>query len=433
MLGHRDLRPMAASLVAAAIVASGCSTLLAVREQQQLAAELAVVGGRVGADHETKGPIIVAIVGRGEHEYFVVDHFVTEQPGPFVFAVAAGRYWLAALEDANRDGRYDGEPALRPEPENFIDLAPGQRIDDVVLTIPRDGRLRRDSFSFSDLFARRPEEQPAVSVFALSVAGRVVSLDDARFDQRVADAGMWKFYDFFLSSQPGIYFLHEYDRDKIPVIFVHGMRGSPRTFRSLVDSLDRTRYQPWLFYYPSGANLDTLAGLFAQLFLRLQLEYGFDRFAVVAHSMGGLVSRAFLLDYYAGVRQDIESVFVTISSPLGGMPSAGAGVERSPVVINSWRGLAPGSEFLEGLFYSDPTTKAVRRRLPRRVSYHMLFGFRGGNLSGSSDGIVPLASQLRAEAQQEALSLRGFDEDHTSILLSDAAARRLNEILATMQ
>ena len=45
---------------------------------------------------------------------------------------------------------------------------------------------------------------------------------------------------------------------------------------------------------------------------------------------------------------------------------------------------------------------------------------------------MQLTSQLRAEAQEEALSLRGYDEDHTSILRSPAVAARLNQILAEL-
>ena len=50
-----------------------------------------------------------------------------------------------------------------------------------------------------------------------------------------------------------------------------------------------------------------------------------------------------------------------------------------------------------------------------------MFGFRKENLSSeSSDGVILLSSQLRSSAQQQAISIRGFDEDHVSILHSDA-------------
>jgi len=60
----------------------------------------------------------------------------------------------------------------------------------------------------------------------------------------------------------------------------------------------------------------------------------------------------------------------------------------------------------------------------------MLFGVKGGC---SSDGVVAIASQLRPEAQEEAVSLRGFDETHTGILDSAAAAAHLNAILAAVK
>ena len=101
----------------------------------------------------------------------------------------------------------------------------------------------------------------------------------------------------------------------------------------------------------------------------------------------------------------------------------------SPIVVRSWYGLAPGSAFLDGLFYKDPAAKTERRRLPAHMAYHMLFGFHGD----SSDGVVALSSQLRPEAQEEARSERGFDETHMGILRSPAAAARLNEILAEMR
>jgi pimeloyl-ACP methyl ester carboxylesterase len=208
------------------------------------------------------------------------------------------------------------------------------------------------------------------------------------------------------------------------------MAGTPLDFAPLIDRLDRTRFQPWVFYYPSGARLESLAAVLTQLFVRLRVQYGFDRAAVVAHSMGGLVTRGFLLQDYETHAADVVRTYVTISSPLGGMASAGKGVEMSPIVVRSWYGLAPGSEYLDGLFYEDPAGKTKRRSLPKSMSYHLLFGFRG---SGPDDGIVALSSQLRQEAQEEARTERGFDETHTSILQSAAVADYLNGVLAALR
>ena len=419
----------AVGVATAALALAGCSTILAVRGQQERARANAIVSGTVEMDGAAHGSLIVGLVARdATGSYFLVDHFVAERPGPWIFAVAPGTYWLAAFEDANGDGRYDDEPALVPDPAHPLVLTEGERRNGVALRIPRDGRFRRGPFSLEDLRPRDPIDQERVSLFARSVAGTVTSLDDPRFAPEIAREGMWQYYDFLLDTEPGIYFLEPWDPKKIPVLFVHGIEGTPRSFAPLVAALDHERFQAWVAYYPSGAALDGLATWMTQLFVRLRVEYGFDRAAVVAHSMGGLVTRGFLLEDWETNGTKSVRTYVTISSPLGGMASAGAGVERSPVVVHSWRGLAPGSAYLDGLFYRGDVARGDRRRLPAHMAYHMLFGFRGA----SSDGVVAIASQLRPEAQEEARSLRGFDDTHVGILSDPAAIARVNEILADL-
>lgn len=430
------MRPITALLALAAVSAllSGCSTILAVGEQQERLAQLAVVSGNVSTlDHEACGPLVVGLIGRGPNGYRLVDHFVTEKPGPWIIGVEPGTYWVVAFEDVKRDGRYDNEPAQRLREDQPITVGPGQKLTDVDITVPLDGRFTITGFSPSELEARGQGEQPVVSIMALSVAGDVVALSDPRFAPEVGSAGLWKTYDFLVRVRPGIYFLEPYDPKRIPVLFVHGAGGSPREFEYLINSLDRSRYQAWVAYYPSGAGLDAIGGWMTQLFVRLRSQYGFERAAVIAHSMGGLVSRYFLLDYDAKTDDDVIRTYVTISSPLGGMEQAGKGIERSPVVLKAWYGLAPGGTFLDGLFYGDLPTRHVRRKLPESIEYHLLFGFRGGSGDGSGDGIVTMASELRSEAQEEARSIRGFDEDHTSILRSPAVAARIGQILAEMK
>jgi len=424
--------PLAAALALPLLMtaALGCSTLLAVRDQQERAQENAVLSGTVSADHRTTGSLVVGLIARGKDGDYLLDHFVIERPGPWVFVVAPGTYRVAAFEDVNGNGRYDDEPALRMDALPPVVLAPGQQLGSIALSIPLAGRFARDRFALGELAARSPEDQQTVSLFARSVAGVVASLQDARFDQAVAQDGMWKYYDFILHTQPGLYFLQAYDPAKIPVLFVHGVGGTPRDFAPLINALDHRRFQPWIYYYPSGARLEVSAALLTQLFVRVRQQYHFDQAVVVAHSMGGLVSREFVLEDFENNATRVVRAYVTISSPLGGMESAGKGVERSPIVIESWRGLAPGSTYLDGLFYRDPATKKQRRRLPEHIAYHMLFGFHGGS---SDDGVVTIKSQLRPEAQEEATSLRGFDETHTGILNSAATSQRLNEILATVR
>jgi hypothetical protein len=145
--------------------------------------------------------------------------------------------------------------------------------------------------------------------------------------------------------------------------------------------------------------------------------------------MGGLVARGFVLRHHESSVKDPIRALVTISSPLGGMESAGEGIQKSPIIVRSWYGLAPGGEYLDGLFWQDPPQRTKRRRLPDSIAYHLLFGFKGG----ATDGVVAVASELRPEAQEEARSMRGYDEDHMSILQSPAVVARVNQILGELR
>jgi pimeloyl-ACP methyl ester carboxylesterase len=374
---------------------------------------------------------VVALFTRGADDFTLVDYFTAAEPGSWVFGVDPGTYFVAAFEDVNRDGAYEDEPCLRPDPARPLVVTAGQKVANLDLVIPRAGRaLRPGRIGLAELKARSSDEQRAKSLYALSVSGMVTTLDDPRFGTEVGQRGMWQYYDFILKGGPGIYFLEPYDPKRIPVLFIHGIGGTPRDFTHLIGGLDRTRFQAWVLSYPTGARLDRTVQWVDQLFTRLQLERDVKKAVVVAHSMGGLVARGFVLQHDAADPRHVIRELVTISSPLGGMASAGEGVEKSPVIVRSWYGLAPGSAYLEGLYYTDPPARTVRRRLPDSIAYHLLFGFKGGGSDGSSDGVVTVASQLRPEAQEEAQTVRGFDETHTSILGSPAVVTYVNGLLA---
>jgi pimeloyl-ACP methyl ester carboxylesterase len=206
-----------------------------------------------------------------------------------------------------------------------------------------------------------------------------------------------------------------------PVLFVHGIAGTPRDYRGIA-ALDRERFQPWVFYYPGASEArDAFDATF------VPAVHGFERAVVVAHSMGGLVTRELCCGTTKTTARRASKRTSRFPHPAAWRSPAMPSI--LPVIVHSWSGLAPGSDFLDGLFYADPETRKDRRRLPPHTAYHMLFGFHGS----SNDGVVALSSQLRPEAQEEARSERGFDETHMGILSSPAALARLNEILAEVQ
>ncbi|MBW2187370.1 MAG: hypothetical protein JRG71_13535, partial [Deltaproteobacteria bacterium] len=82
------------------------------------------------------------------------------------------------------------------------------------------------------------------------------------------------------------------------------------------------------------------------------------------------------------------------------------------------------SPFLQQLF-----TKA----LPQDMPYHLLFSYGGEQslfVNESSDGVIALRSQLRIEAQNAAITIRGFNAGHVEILHDPLVVQELNFILA---
>ena len=444
---------------------AGCAVgdILEVRESQKIIAEQSFLGGSVEAADGSDGWMVVLIasvpcdedwsalrdaVERGENpsqtsdpalraafarargKFQLVSHTLLQHPGRWYAGLAPGCYAVGAFEDLNRDQRYADEPALPVlHPDRLVELGPGERRDALTLVIPRDGRFVVDSLDplarqTADLAVRSHEDQTFVSLDQVAVEGKVVDLADPVFGEASGRLGLIDVYEFAWKLGPGVYFLEPYDPDKIPVLFVHGSEGYPQQFAKLIEGLDRTRFQPWFFFYPSGARLEALAHFLTERIARLEARYAFPKMAVVAHSMGGLVSRAFLLEHHARVENDTVRLFVSYSTPWEGVASARVGVEKSPVVIDSWRDLAEGSDFLQAIFFQDPGGKQPRH-LPDSIPYHLIFGVK--------DETISVPSAIRWQVVREARDRWPLPYGHVDILASPEASQLLNEMLAEIE
>jgi pimeloyl-ACP methyl ester carboxylesterase len=208
----------------------------------------------------------------------------------------------------------------------------------------------------------------------------------------------------------GLYLVEPYSADKIPVLFIHGINGTPAQFAYLIAHLDRSRYQPWLYAYASGPRLDDVTERLAANVAALRTRYRFESIAVVAHSMGGLIGRRFVLQYSGSV-----PLLVTLSTPWDGHAAAEFGVKHSPHVIDVWRDLVPGSDYLRDLFTAP---------LPRSTQHGLIFTFNRGRMffGRSGDRRVSVASQLSIPAQREAAHIIGFNDTHDGVLLDPAVA-----------
>ncbi len=101
----------------------------------------------------------------------------------------------------------------------------------------------------------------------------------------------------------GLFMLQPYRRDRIPVLFVHGLMSEPMTWLPLFNELQadpvlRSRYQFWFFRYPTGFPVLYSATLLREALRKVAQTYdpegrnpAFQRMVICSHSMGGLLSK----------------------------------------------------------------------------------------------------------------------------------------------
>jgi pimeloyl-ACP methyl ester carboxylesterase len=398
------------------LLLSGCAGFRRLNKDLDEVAKKPSVSGSIFGGVWSGKPIKVYLLHLPEGE--LVPHVLAMQvlkgPGDYRFRVLGkGRYLVAAIEDLNDNGRLDeGEPVAAVNDFDFLSLSEGQQLVDMNMRLSKElpARLRH--------MIREP-----LKLEAMVKHGEVLALTDKKFGPDSGPLGMWQPLTFVERYGTGLYMLQEFEKGKIPVLFVHGMSGYPQEFATLIEGLDRSRFQPWVVHYPSGARLDAIV---RSILLALELttldrqpDQPLHDIFVVGHSMGGLVAHQLVRDHAAVERPLRISCLVTIDAPLGGTAGADDGVKHAPSVVPSWRDSGQESEFIANLF---------KRPLPPDLPYYLYFGYGGSSLLGGSatDGTVEVSSQLRPEGQDEATNVYGFDSGHNDVLSSPLVSARLN-------
>ncbi len=371
-----------------------------------------VLVGRVTSEVNWDKPIVVAAFAKGDQK--VAAHYtVLHAAGGYELLVPKGEYRILAFGDSNGNLTLDaGEPVGQFKAGPVIASGSGT----VVELNFYIGDQKKTDFAVGTAVTNTvPARLHSTQV------GAIADLDAPIFSAKSGQGGYWAPTEFFRAAGGNIYFLDKYDPAKIPVLFVHGVGGSPQDWRYFFDHLDRTRFQPWFFYYPSGASLDSISYLLFWKLMNLQRDHHFDKLYFTAHSMGGLVVRNFLANH--GAQLPAEKMFISLSTPWGGDTMADLGVEYSPAVVPSWNDMQANGRFIQTLF---------QRPLPNDMDYYLFFGHAGKYSvlrSSNTDGAITLASELRPAAQAEARMVYGFNENHTGILRSPQVFARYAALL----
>lgn len=361
---------------------------------------------------------VLAYSSRFEDNELVDSTHIVHTGTQYALHLPAGQYELIVLSDEDQNNVLnETEVVGRIRIALSVESYPDMVVSDV------DIRLREQQAVGWDVSLAVPEiAHLQESLFFPK--GSIRSLDDPLFDPDIATLGMYE-PGAFLEISPAMFYALEEDSYKTPVIFVHGIGGSARDFKSIVDGLDRDQFKPWFFYYPSGSDLDQLADIFYDIFLSGKAAPHRPKpTVIIAHSMGGLVAREVLNRYRGTDSENQVGLLITIASPLGGHPAAAAGEKHGALVLPSWRNLNPDSPFIEQLF---------RKPLPSTASHHLLYAYGDPGslkLGENSDGVVPISSQLRPAAQQQATSQYGFNNSHVGVLNDESVVQYILDAMS---
>lgn len=402
----------AITLLLISFCATGCA-LIKLKKEVSKSLESTPVVGHVFCKTPEKGLIIVAACSADDKKA-IVHYTVLHDSGEYELMVDQGDYYVFAYWDKNSNLTFDeGEPAGQHGDSETVHAPAVSVVDDIDILIPEGG---------ADIAIPNGTQIASVKPQALRSrqAGAITDLDDERFAHENGVKGFWEPYSSYKEFGGNIYFLEKYDPEKIPVLFIHGATGTPRDWEYFADHIDRTRFQPWFFYYPTGIRIDSMSYLLLWKLINLQTKYQFKEIYFTAHSMGGLLAKSFLVNH--GWQFPYVKLFISLSTPWGGDKMAEYGVQQSPAVIPSWVDMQPESDFIKSLYELD---------MPEAVSFYMFCGYRGNRnpFQSNNDGTINLSSIMDTRAQSEAKMNYLFNEGHASILSSEEVISQYNAIL----
>ena len=258
------------------------------------------------------------------------------------------------------------------------------------------------------------------SIFEVISYKKRVDLNDIIFKDKNIRLGLWEPSKFLEEVGGGLYYINEYDKNKTPILFIHGISGSPRNFLDIIESIDKEKFQVLVYYYPTGVNLNYAVDILQLKLDKLKKLYQYQNLIVIAHSMGGLVGRGFINLYHKKI--NIQK-FITLSTPWNGQKFAKLGGEDVGKIVASFGNIYPGSAYQK---------KILKTPLPEMIEHHLLFGYRGKKsiiLDNSNDGVISLSSQLYDKVQRHAYKVYGFNSNHREILYEPKVISRIKTIL----
>ncbi len=369
----------------------------------------AIIKGRIISTDKVNASTLIITYRPADGNKAFGEYAVVNGQGAFMLYLSQGRYNIYTITDYNHNGIYENDEISgaygSPSAAGEISIHENELITGVVIRTARDNG--RKMTLPDDLMFKKDQG----IIKQVTHNGQVLKIYHEYFSPENAQTGYWNPSSFMKAFGAHIYLTEEYSPRKIPILFVHGAEGSPQNWIYFYMRLDRSRYQPWFFYYPSGIRLPLAAALLNDELQELHKKYGFSKMAIVAHSVGGLTTRAFLTRYASDKQNNFIKLFVSFATPWGGFGAADLSQIITHKSIPIWVDLGTQSAFIK-------TTMA--EKLSPTIDHYIFYG-KNDKLSREK--------ALDARAVDSAIKTFGFDCTHDTILGDRKAYSRFIEIL----
>jgi len=408
------------TLVAFGLVVSSCAIKDLKEDLDTVREDHGYLKGRASGPDD--GSDILIALFKGDQDGMSIFNVRSVSSGePFYVLVPNGDYTLLAFSDTNGDFAYQpGEPAARvddPTVNWFSAMEDQERVDTDTLVIQQIELVNTTVL----------DQQLELSVEALHEGSnvaknflRIVAWDDDAFSAENMELGMWEPGAFQEKVGYGFYVLEEFDPTRKSILLVHGINDTPRIFENLVNAIPAD-YQLLLFHYPSAFPLEYTSYALNETLDELIRRYQIPQLDVVAHSMGGLVSKGMMYQADGELRQRMR-LFISMASPFGGHTAAAAGIKWSPVIAPVWWAMAPGSSYLQKIDSVD---------LTQGPKHHLIYSYshEAGGKQEEDDGVVTVESQLIDSARRNATAVYGVADNHVGVVTNPCTMALVPAIL----
>ncbi|MCP4137089.1 MAG: alpha/beta hydrolase [bacterium] len=365
-----------------------------------------VIMGKVISNSDFNYPVMVIAHPLTFTNTTPTDFVILKKAGTFMLYLPEGQFHIYTITDFNNNAVFEqNEVSGVYKNKQKINLRTGEVRKGINI---ESGDSSSRSMSYPQkLFIK--DDFDALTYQAAN--GQLMKIYDETFSMANAEAGQWRPSVFMKAFGANIYFAEKYDPNKIPVLFVHGVGGTPQNWVYFLMRLDRKRYQPWFYYYPSGIRLTLSSRLLFEKLIELKKKYKFNKMCITAHSMGGLVTRSLLTQYNFKKYDNFVKLYITFATPWSGFESADYSLTFAQKKLPNWLDVGSRSAFIK---------RTLRADLPPETPYYLFYGKRDTVAKGRA---------LDERAYRSSKGKFGFNCDHDTILSNRKVFEKYNEIL----